>query len=316
MLTLNTNPPWLKKRLVAGSQSVKTSQVLSSLGLNTVCSASACPNLNECFSSGQATFLILGRTCTRSCLFCSVEKGLPQKPDESEPYRIRDAANRLNLDHVVITSVTRDDLDDGGAGQFIKVVDAIRALRPTITIEVLVPDFQGNPDSIDKVLSASADIFSHNVETVSSLYSSVRQGADYGRSLDILRRAKSGSRNKITKSGIMVGLGENEKEALEAIADISKTGCDILTIGQYLRPGEANLPVRRYVLPEEFVRYKEFAVEAGFKYVASGPFVRSSYKAKEGYESLKIGSPSSPQVHNSDSGRFANEQTTANRRIQ
>jgi len=283
MPALNTNPPWLKKRLVTGPQSVKTGEILSSLGLNTVCEASACPNLNECFSNTHVTFLILGHSCTRSCLFCSVEKGTPQKPDESEPYRIRDAASRLNLDHVVITSVTRDDLDDGGAGQFVKVIDAVRELRATITIEVLLPDFQGNMDSVDKVLSAKPDIFSHNVETIRSLYPSVRQTADYERSLGILRRAKSTSKNQITKSGIMVGLGENEKEILEAITDIAWCGCDILTIGQYMRPGEANLPVRRYALPEEFERYRKFAIDLGFKYAASGPFVRSSYRAREGY---------------------------------
>ncbi|MFH0764202.1 MAG: lipoyl synthase [Candidatus Omnitrophota bacterium] len=288
MLTLNTNPPWLKKRLLAGPQSVKTGEILSSLGLNTVCAESACPNLNECFSGGQATFLILGRTCTRRCLFCSVEKGLPQTPDESEPYRIRDAVRRLNLGHVVITSVTRDDLNDGGAGQFVKVIDAIRALRQEITIEALVPDFRGNPDSIDMVLSAGADVFSHNIETIGSLYPSVRQGADYKKSLGILQRAKSISKNQVTKSGIMVGLGENEKEVLETITDIAWCGCDILTIGQYLRPGAANLPVRRYVLPEEFVRYREFAIGLGFKYAASGPFVRSSYKAKEMYSEFRL----------------------------
>jgi len=283
MLALNTNPPWLKKRLVTGPQSVKTGEILSALGLNTVCEASACPNLNECFSNVHATFLILGRSCTRRCLFCSVERGLPQAPDESEPHRIRDAASRLNLDHVVITSVTRDDLDDGGAGQFVRVIDAVRAFRPTITIEVLVPDFQGNMNSIGMVLSAKPDIFSHNIETIGSLYPSVRQGADYERSLGILRRAKSRSKNQITKSGIMVGLGENEKEVLETITDIAWCGCDILTIGQYLRPKKANLPVRRYVLPEEFERYREFAVDLGFKYVASGPFIRSSYRAEEAY---------------------------------
>jgi len=284
---LNTNPPWLKKRLVGSGRSVETSRILSSLSVNTVCESAACPNLNECFSKRSATFLILGRSCTRSCAFCSVRKGIPERPDPYEPYRIREAVARLNLDYVVITSVTRDDLEDGGAEQFVKVINSIRALRKDIKIEILVPDFQGRMDSVKKVLRAGPDVFSHNIETASSLYPLVRQKAEYGRSLDILRSVKSTPRDEITKSGIMVGLGESEEEVRETIIDIQKTGCDILTIGQYLRPSQTNLPVRRFVHPEEFRRYREFANILGFKFVASGPFVRSSYRAEESYFSCK-----------------------------
>lgn len=287
MLALNTNPPWLKKRLISSRQSIETSRILSKLRLNTVCESAACPNLNECFSKQSATFLILGRSCTRNCLFCSVEKGLPERPDLSEPCRIREAVARLNLDYVVITSVTRDDLEDGGAGQFTKVIDAIRTLYDSIRVEVLVPDFQGKMDSVRQVLRAKPDVFSHNVETVRSLYPSVRQKADYKRSLGILRSAKSASNHQITKSGIMVGLGESDGEMLETIGEIQKTGCDILTIGQYLRPTRANLPVKNYITPKEFERYGEFAMNLGFKSVASGPFVRSSYKAGEVYNKIR-----------------------------
>lgn len=272
-------PAWLKKRLTVNQDLFETKEILLALKVNTVCESSLCPNLNECFSRRFATFLILGNACTRSCGFCSVSKDAPKAVDPDEPARISEAVKRLGLKYAVITSVTRDDLADGGAGQFVKVVEQIKNFSSSIKIEVLIPDFKGEGYLAERVVRAGPDIVGHNIETVKRLYPNVRPGADYKRSLALLRIIRSWDAGKIIKSGIMLGLGETEDEVIGALDDIRSTGCDIVTIGQYLRPGQENLPVKRFVAPQEFMRYKYIGEEIGFKYVASGPFVRSSYFA-------------------------------------
>lgn len=283
----NTNPSWLKKRLVSADRALRTQEILSCLNVRTICQSGRCPNLNECFSKGTATFAILGDVCTRTCVYCSVKKGNPEELKSDEPYRVREAIKLLGLSYAVITSVTRDDLGDGGAGQFVKVIDALNGLPEKVKIEVLVPDFGGNERSLYRVLSARPDVFSHNIETVRRLYPLIRPKAEYDLSLEILRKAKSFFPGQLTKSGIMVGLGEDDDEILQTIRDIRSRGCDMLTIGQYLRPTAANLPVSRYALIETFDRFRATAMLEGFKYVASGPFVRSSYLAEEGYDFIK-----------------------------
>jgi len=272
-------PAWLKKRLIANQDLFETKEILSALKVNTVCESSLCPNLNECFSRRFATFLILGNVCTRSCGFCSVLKDSPGAVDPDEPARIVEAVKRLGLKYVVITSVTRDDLADGGAGQFVKVIEQIKKISTSVKIEVLIPDFNGEGYLADRVIGSRPDIVGHNIETVERLYPLVRPGAGYERSLALLRAVRSRSAGTVTKSGIMLGLGETDDEVIGALNDIRSTGCDIVTIGQYLRPGQYNLPVKRFVDPQKFTRYKLIGEEIGFKYVASGPFVRSSYFA-------------------------------------
>lgn len=287
-------PPWLKKRLVYDESMNTMKEALSASGVATVCEESLCPNLNECFSKKEITFLILGEFCTRSCGFCSVSNSpnLKHTPgvcfkgnmvDPDEPRKVADAVDRLSLKYVVITSVTRDDLDDGGAGQFVKVIESVRLVSKHVKIEVLVPDFKGTKSSIKKIAKASADVFGHNIETVRRLYPIARRGADYDRSLSVLRLVKELRQDQITKSSIMVGLGEEEQEVIQTMQNVRSAGCDILTIGQYLRPHKENLPVSRLVRPEEFERYAGIGYDFGFKHVSSGPFVRSSYYAEEGY---------------------------------
>jgi len=260
---------------------------LAELGLGTVCESALCPNLNECFSRKHAAFLILGDACTRACGFCSVRKSAPQPPDPSEPLKVSEAVKRLGLDYAVITSVTRDDLPDGGANQFVKTIGAIRLFSPTVKIEVLVPDFGGEIRSIEAVLDAGPDVFGHNIETVRRLYPIARPEADYARSLELLKFVKALAPRQVTKAGIMLGLGEAEEEVIDTFKDIRRTGCDILTIGQYLRPRAGNLPVRKFYAPEEFERYRRIGEkELGFRYAASGPFVRSSYQAEEIFEEI------------------------------
>jgi len=288
MTHMSRPPDWLKKRLIFSDEIFRTKETLKELSVLTVCESSLCPNLNECFSKAHATFLILGSSCTRACGFCSVDKGLPQAPDPDEPQRIAEAVTRLGLKFVVVTSVTRDDLPDGGASQFVKVVEAIRRVSGDIKLEVLVPDFNGNEGAVCEVLSARPDVFAHNIETVQRLYPLTRSGSSYTGSLRLLKKAKRFDLETITKSGIMVGLGETDKEVFDTILDLRRHGCDILTIGQYLRPKTANLPVARFVTPEQFNEYREFAHSLGFKHVSAGPFVRSSYYAEEMLESCKL----------------------------
>lgn len=274
-------PPWLKKRLPPYEDLQKVKSIIDEANLHTVCEEARCPNIGECFSKGTATILILGNVCTRNCRFCAVEHGTPAPPDELEPKNVSMAVRNMGLKYVVITSVTRDDLPDGGAIQFAKTIREIRSLNPDIKIEVLIPDFKGDPSSLEIVLSERPDVLNHNVETVSRLYPKVRPQADYMRSLKVLKTSKEQYPDIITKSGFMIGLGEHRQEVLELMADLMASGCDFLTIGQYLQPDKRCLPVERYIPPEEFEEYKIMGLEMGFKAVASGPFVRSSYHAFE-----------------------------------
>lgn len=285
-------PPWLlteirqAKVACASRQAQDTGRLLASLNLPTVCESARCPNRGECFSRHVATFMILGDTCTRGCSFCAVERGHPGPLDEDEPDRLAQAASELGLRHVVITSVTRDDLADGGAAHYARVTQVLRNRCVTVRVELLVPDFQGSSDALAIVLAARPDILAHNVETVPRLYSQVRSGADYRRSLGLLRRCKESFPGIITKSGIMLGLGERSEEVTAVLSDLRDADCDMLTIGQYLAPSMHHSPVARYVLPEEFARWHQEALAIGFRSVASGPLVRSSYKAFEFSEDL------------------------------
>ena len=256
-------------------------------GLHTVCEEARCPNMGKCFSRPTATFMILGDTCTRDCGFCSVTPGAPAAPDSSEPRRVALAAKEMGLKYVVVTSVTRDDLPDGGARHFADTIRAIRDEIPGVKIEVLTPDFSGDTDALRKVIEAGPDVFNHNVETVPSLYPVVRPQASYRLSLDVLKTASELSAlqaaKTAVKSGIMLGLGEKEDEVLAVLADLLENGCVMLTAGQYLRPGKKNLPVVEYIEPERFEELKQKALEMGFKSVASGPLVRSSMNAEEYY---------------------------------
>ncbi|MDP2726175.1 MAG: lipoyl synthase, partial [Dehalococcoidia bacterium] len=272
------HPPWIRVRLAQGPNYREVKGLLAGLGLHTVCQEAHCPNIGECFESRTATFLILGPVCTRNCRFCAVEGGHPLPLDLQEPQRVAEAVLALGLRYVVVTSVTRDDLPDGGADQFAQTIRAIRRERPDCGIEVLIPDFRGSALALEMALEARPDVLNHNVETVSRLYPLVRPQADYARSLTLLKRAKEAGRC-FTKSGLMVGVGETWDEVLEAMADLREAGCDLLTIGQYLRPSPQHLPIVRYYAPEEFGRLAEEGRALGFRHVESGPLVRSSYHA-------------------------------------
>lgn len=279
-------PAWLmdeirQARKGRGKERInRTMGLLEQLRLPTVCDSARCPNRGECFSHGTATFLILGEICTRGCTFCAVRHGSGQEPpDPDEPERLSSAVLGLGLDHVVITSVTRDDLPDGGSGHYASVVREVRLRCPDVKVEVLVPDFMGVEESLRVVLDAHPDIMAHNVETVPGLYRTIRKGADYARSLALLRRAKELVPSVTTKSGLMLGLGENEAEIEQVLRDLAATGCDMITIGQYLAPSLAHTQVSRYVPRDEFDSWREKALGLGFKSAASAPLVRSSYKA-------------------------------------
>ena len=274
-------PPWLKKRIPPFQDLQKVKSILDETDLHTVCEEARCPNLGECFAGGTSTFLILGKICTRDCGFCAVGHGVPVQPDEAEPEKVAQAVKKMGLQYVVITSVTRDDLCDGGASLFAKTIQTIRALDSKTKVEVLIPDFQGDLNSLKSVLKEGPDVLNHNIETVSRLYPEVRPQADYQRSLYLLKTSKESHPNVLTKSGFMLGLGENREEVLELLRDLRDAGCDLLTIGQYLQPRQDRLPVVRFVPPKEFEEYRTTSEEIGFKAVASGPFVRSSFHAFE-----------------------------------
>jgi lipoyl synthase len=276
-MKIRRKPLWLQKK-VNPADHAEMDRLLHRLDLNTVCREASCPNISECFRQKQATFLIMGKDCTRSCSFCNVSANRPAPLDPDEPFRIAEAVVSLGLEHVVITSPTRDDLPDGGSGHFAATVDRIRETSPLTVIELLVPDFQGSRESLAAVLSAKPDILGHNIETVPRLYS-VRAGADYGRSLGLLEAAREIDSSIPTKSGIMLGLGETREEVLSTLADIRRTGCRYISIGQYLAPSRAHHPVAEYIDPSEFERYREEALSAGFAHVESAPYVRSSYHA-------------------------------------
>ena len=260
---------------------LKTENLLEALRLHTVCESAQCPNQGKCFAEGTATFLLLGNTCTRNCSFCAVEHGSPQSVDEGEPYRISQAVKILQLDHVVLTSVTRDDLPDGGSSQFVKTIRAIREVNPGVTIEILIPDFKGSEYALKSILSESPEVVNHNLETVPRLYPKVRPQADYQRSLKLLRQAKDYQPYSYTKSGLMVGLGESYEEVTTLMGELRSVDCDFLTIGQYLRPSFNHHPIIRHVDQEEFESYKEIGEKMGFKTIFSSRFVRSSFLAGE-----------------------------------
>jgi lipoic acid synthetase len=272
-------PPWLKRPLPTRGM-LDTRKLVNGLRLNTVCVEARCPNLTECWSHGTATFMILGDRCTRRCHFCAVTTKKPLPPEEDEPERLAEAAAHLNLQHVVITSVARDDLPDEGAGQFARCIAATRAMLPKATIEVLVPDFHARRELIEMVCDAHPEVYNHNVETVARLQKRVRPGARYDRSLDVLRSVRKIDPTIKTKSGLMVGLGETTDELVQTLRDLRSAECALLTIGQYLRPGDRQLPVEKYYPPAEFEELAEIANGLGFEGVASGPFVRSSYFAE------------------------------------
>jgi lipoic acid synthetase len=276
-------PKWLRRSLPSGPEYEKIRQLLKKRELTTVCQEAQCPNQFECYSKGTATFMILGDRCTRNCGFCAVGYKPQELPDEKEPARVAEAVVLLSLRYAVITSVTRDDMADGGASFFAETIRAVRSLSPKTLVEVLIPDLMGEWENLQTILDASPDVLNHNVETVQRLYPRVRPQAIYGRSLELLRQVKKRNPEMVTKTGIMLGLGEKEEELRQAWEDLQETGCNILTMGQYLQPSSVHLPVERFVPPEEFERLREQALLCGFSGVASGPFVRSSYQAEKLY---------------------------------
>ncbi|BCV23467.1 lipoyl synthase [Gelria sp. Kuro-4] len=283
---IKARPPWLTLKAPAPGTLERLQELFQGLSLHTICEGAACPNAGECFAHRTATFLILGDTCTRGCRFCNVPGGSPLPPDPAEPENLAQAVAALGLKHVVITSVTRDDLADGGAGHFAACIAAVHRCCPETSVEVLVPDFKGNRAAIETVLAAGVTVFGHNVETVPSLYRKVRPGADYRRSVAVLTLAKEIAPGVFTKSGFMLGLGETGAEVRQVLSDLKAAGCDIVTIGQYLQPSPRHLPIVRYVPLEEFARWEKEACAAGFAFVAAGPLVRSSYRAAEAVAAL------------------------------
>ena len=284
--TTQRKPPWLKRRLPTGKAYENVRRLLEKSCLHTVCQEAKCPNLWECFSQKTATFLIMGPRCTRNCRFCAVEHGPMTAPDYDEPARIAEAVRALNLGYVVVTSVTRDDLEDGGAGYFAATIRSIHKDKPGTRIEVLIPDFKGNKIALEVVLEAGPDVLNHNLETVKRLYPDVRPEAVYERSLGLLRHVHTNRPGLPIKSGLMLGLGETRGEIMEALQDLLNNGCSLLTLGQYLQPSKSHLRVVQYVSPEAFESLRKDALGMGFKEVASGPFVRSSYHAKELFKAL------------------------------
>ncbi len=274
-------PVWLKQKLPTGDAYEHIRGMLKQNRLHTVCQEAKCPNMWQCFSRQTSTFLIMGPRCTRNCRFCAVEHGPTGPPDPEEPARVAEVVKNMGLEYAVITSVSRDDLPDGGAHCFVKTVQEIHKVLPDAQVEVLIPDFQGNADALYAVLDSGIAVLNHNLETVPRLYPSVRPEAIYRRSLDLLSQAKKYNARIATKSGLMFGLGETSDEIRRTLEDLRNSGCDLLTLGQYLQPSASRLPVERFVHPDEFASWRQTSLEMGFAAVASGPFVRSSYKAKE-----------------------------------
>lgn len=277
-------PGWLKVKAVTGDTAQQVQKVLMELGLHTVCEEAACPNRGECFARSTATVILLGKTCTRDCTFCAVSKGHPAQPDPDEPHRTALAVSRLGLRYVVLTSVTRDDLSDGGAGHFAQTVREIKALcLPAPLVETLIPDFKGDHDALQAVIDSSPDVISHNIETVPRLYGEVRPKASYTQSLTLLRCIHESGASIAVKSGIMVGLGETYDEIIQTMKDLAENGCAVLTIGQYLAPSRLHHPVVEYIHPDTFAQLKQDGENLGIRHVVSGPLVRSSYMADEAY---------------------------------
>jgi len=280
-------PEWLKVKAPGSPSYLRLKSLMRDLNLHTVCEEAHCPNIGECWTCGTATFMILGDVCTRACGYCAVGHGRPEPVDEAEPVRVAEAVAKLDLAHVVVTSVDRDDVKDGGASVFAETIREIRKRTPSATIEVLIPDFQGKAAPLQAVLDARPDILNHNTETVPRLYRMARSGGRYERTLELLDRSRRYAPDIATKSGIMLGLGEEWDEILATLRDLRHVGCAILTLGQYLRPSQAHLPMTRYYHPDEFRQLKDIALEMGFTHVESGPLVRSSYHAHEQADALK-----------------------------
>jgi lipoic acid synthetase len=279
MIVARRHPDWIKVKAPHGAAFFETKRLVNDLRLHTVCEEAHCPNVGECWGHKTATFMLLGDVCTRNCSFCAVAHGRPGAVDPGEPERVADGVAQLGLRHVVVTSVDRDDLPDGGAGHFARTAAAIKSRVSACRVEVLVPDFGGDAQAVDTVIDAPVDVFDHNTETVPRLYKRVRPGAKYDRSLSLLQRAKERRPSLLTKTGLMLGLGEEPAELLDVLKDIAAVRCDIVTLGQYLRPSTTHLPVERYVAPEEFASLREQALRLGFRHVEAGPLVRSSYRA-------------------------------------
>ncbi len=286
-------PPWLRAKLPSGPEYHRLKKLMRSQGLHTVCEEARCPNIGECWSRGTATFLLLGDICTRSCGFCHIKTGRPMLLDEDEPRRVADTVLAMGLNHCVLTSVNRDELKDGGAHIFARTIEEIRQRLPLCRVEVLIPDFKGDMDALQCVMAAQPAILNHNTETVPRLYRTVRPQANYERSLKVLSQAKSLDSTAVTKTGLMVGLGETKAEVLTVMQDLRQHAVDILTIGQYLRPSPLHLPIYRYVHPDEFAEFQELGLAMGFQWVESGPLVRSSYQAEGQAEALAVKARSS-----------------------
>ena len=274
-------PEWLKVRAPGSENYLRLKGLMRNLGLHTVCEEANCPNIGECWHHGTATFMILGDTCTRSCGYCNVIHGTPKAPDAAEPVKVASAIHAMELAYVVVTSVDRDDLPDGGAGHFAQVITETRARIPSCRVEVLIPDFKADDAALKTVLDAKPDVLNHNIETVQRLYRTARPGGRYDRALQLLDRSRTYAPDIPTKSGLMVGLGEEWQELVETLTDLAGVGCQIVTIGQYLRPSLANLPMSRYYTPSEFAELKRIGLELGIGHIESGPLVRSSYHAHE-----------------------------------
>lgn len=279
-------PTWLRTCLPRDRRFASLGAMLHDLGLSTVCQSARCPNIGECFSSGTATFLILGQVCTRSCAFCNIATGRPLPPSPDEPERISKAVGAMNISHAVLTSVTRDDLSDGGAGHFARVIERIKADHPGLSVEALVPDFRGSRQALSMVLEAGVDVLNHNLETAPEHYAAIRPQAEYRRSLELLDRARHMAPAVFSKSGLVLGLGETRNQLIGVFADLARVGCRILTMGQYLPPSARHHPVQRYLAPEEFKELAETARNAGISVVYSAPLVRSSYHAAEAVAAL------------------------------
>lgn len=280
-------PDWLTIRGTALKERQLMNRLLEDLNLNTVCQEAACPNMVECFGRKTATFMILGAQCTRGCTFCNVTEGIPNAINKEEPSSLAEAVNRLGLLHVVITSVTRDDLLDGGASHFAETVRAVNAKNPETTVEVLIPDLKGDRDALDMVIGSKPEVIAHNVETVPDLYTTVRPQANYKQSLDVLHYVKQKDPHIFTKSGVMLGLGETTEQVIQVLIDLREVQCDFVTIGQYLPPSKQHIALVEYIHPEQFKQYETIAYELGFTHVASGPLVRSSYHADDAVNNIK-----------------------------
>ena len=285
---IKKKPEWIRSKLIDSKEFFLTKTIVNNNNLVTVCQEANCPNITECWSKRHATFMIMGDTCTRACAFCDVKTGVPKKLDELEPVKIARSVKKLNLKHVVITSVDRDDLEDGGSNHFYEVITQTRKINPNTTIEVLTPDFLRKGDAYKKVLDGNPDVFNHNIETVPSLYLKVRPGSRYFLSLELLKNAKKNNKNIFTKSGIMVGLGETRDEILQVMDDLKSADVDFLTIGQYLQPSVKHYPLNRYYTPKEFDDLGRIAKAKGFLLVSSSPLTRSSYHADEDFAKLQL----------------------------